>query len=201
LGIDMTDSPQHESVTHWILQLATNDESAAQEQLWNRYFTRLAALARARLTGARRRVADEEDVVLSAFDSFFRAAKAGRFPELHDRNGLWPLLVKITARKAINQVQRQQAKKRTSSAEEAVPDITQLVGAEPTPQFAAEVAEQVDHLLGRLDDGLREVALLKLEGFTNMEIADRLGVVERSIERKLARIRAEWDAEAPGAAV
>jgi RNA polymerase sigma factor (sigma-70 family) len=193
----MSDSPQHESVTHWIHQLATDHESAAQEQLWNRYFTRLAALARARLTGARRRVADEEDVVLSAFDSFFRAAKAGRFPELHDRTGLWPLLVKITARKAINQVQRQQAKKRASSAEEVVPDITQLVGNEPTPQFAAEVAEQVDHLLGRLDDGLREVALLKLEGFTNAEIAARLGVVERSIERKLARIRVEWDGEAP----
>lgn len=193
----MMDSPRHESVTHWIFQLATNDESAAQEQLWNRYFTRLAALARARLTGARRRVADEEDVVLSAFDSFFRAAKAGRFPELHDRNGLWPLLVKITARKAINQVQRQQAQKRSSSAEEAVPDLTQLVGDEPTPQFAAEVAEQVDQLLGRLDEGLREVALMKLEGFTNAEIANRLGVVERSIERKLARIRVEWDAEAP----
>lgn len=191
------DSQRHESITHWIHQLATNDESAAQEQLWNRYFARLAALAQARLAGARRRVADEEDVVLSAFDSFFRAAKAGRFPELHDRTGLWPLLVKITARKAINQVQRQQAKKRASSAEEAVPDITQLVGDEPTPQFAVEVAEQVEQLLGRLDDSLRDVAMRKLEGFTNAEIADRLGVVERSIERKLARIRVEWESEAP----
>jgi RNA polymerase sigma factor (sigma-70 family) len=190
------DSQRHESVTHWLHQLTADDDSAAQQKLWNRYFMRLTALARTRLTGAPQRDADEEDVVLSAFDSFFRAARAGRFPELHDRTGLWPLLVKITARKAINQVKRQQAKKRSSSAEQAVPDIAQLVGDEPTPQFAAEVAEQVEQLLGLLDEELRTVATMKLEGFTNAEIAQRFGVVERSIERKLARIRVEWDAAA-----
>jgi DNA-directed RNA polymerase specialized sigma24 family protein len=187
------DSQRHESVTHWLHQLAADDDSAAQQQLWNRYFARLAALARARLTGVPRRDADEEDVVLSAFDSFFRAARAGRFPNLHDRTGLWPLLVKITARKAINQVKRQQAKKRRGGGEAAAPDLAELVGDEPTPQFAAEVAEQVERLLGLLDDDLRKVAVMKLEGFTNDEIADRFGVVERSIARKLARIRLEWE--------
>jgi RNA polymerase sigma factor (sigma-70 family) len=189
------DPQPHESVTHWLHQLTADDDSAAQEKLWNRYFTRLAALARTRLSGAPQRDADEEDVVLSAFDSFFRAARAGRFPELHDRTGLWPLLVKITARKAINQVKRQQAKKRSSAAEEAVPDIAQLVGDEPTPQFAAEVAEQVDRLLALLDDETRQVAVMKLEGYTNAEIAKRFGIVERSVERKLARIRLEWEDE------
>ncbi|MCC6492607.1 MAG: RNA polymerase subunit sigma-70 [Pirellulales bacterium] len=185
------DAPHQQSVTHW-LQLAADDDSTAQQQLWNRYFARLAALARARITGAPQRVADEEDVVLSAFNSFFSGARAGRFPELHDRTGLWPLLVKITARKAINQVKRQQAKKRSSSAQEAVCDMAQLVGSEPTPQFAMEVAEKVERLLRPLDDQLRTVAVMKLEGFSNAEIADRLGVVERSVERKLARIRLEW---------
>jgi DNA-directed RNA polymerase specialized sigma24 family protein len=194
------DSQRHESVTHWLQQLATDDDPTAQQRLWDRYFAQLAALARTRLTGAPQRDADEEDVVLSVFDSFFRAARAGRFPELHDRTGLWPLLVKITARKAVNQVKRQLAKKRSSAAEEAVPDIAQLVGDEPTPQFAAEVAEQVDRLLALLDDELRSVALLKLEGFTNAEISAKFGVVERSIERKLARIRIEWEAAATGGA-
>jgi DNA-directed RNA polymerase specialized sigma24 family protein len=186
------DPQSHESVTDWLHQLAADDDSAAQQQLWNRYFFRLAAIARTRLAGVQRRDADEEDVVLSVFDSFFRAARAGRFPALQDRSGLWPLLVKITARKAINQVKRQQAKKRSSAAEETVPDIAHLVGDEPTPQFAAEVAEQVERLLGMLDGDLRTVAVMKLEGFTNAEIADRFGVVERSIERKLSRIRIEW---------
>ncbi len=188
------DSQRHESVTHWLRQLTASDVSAAQQQLWNRYFIRLTALARTRLTGAPQRDADEEDVVLSAFNSFFSAARAGRFPKLHDRTGLWPLLVKITARKAINQVKRQQAKKR-SNAEEEVVDIAHLVGDEPTPQFAAEVAEQVQRLLGQLDAELRTVAMMKLEGFTNVEIAVHFGVVERSIARKLARIRLEWGDE------
>ena len=189
------DSQRHESVTHWLHQLTAKDDSAAQQKLWNRYFFRLTALARTRLTGAPQRDADEEDVVLSAFNSFFSAARAGRFPELHDRTGLWPLLVKITARKAINQVKRQQAKKRSSNAEEKVVDIAHLVGDEPTPQFAAEVAEQVQRLLGQLDAELRTVAMMKLEGFTNVEIASHFGVVERSIARKLARIRLEWGDE------
>jgi DNA-directed RNA polymerase specialized sigma24 family protein len=189
------DSQRHESVTHWLRQLTASDDSAAQQQLWNRYFMRLTALARTRLTGAPQRDADEEDVVLSAFNSFFSAARAGRFPELHDRTGLWPLLVKITARKAINQVKRQQTKKRSNNAEEEVVDIAHLVGDEPTPQFAAEVAEQVQRLLGQLDAELRTVAMMKLEGFTNVEIADHFGVVERSIARKLARIRLEWGDE------
>jgi DNA-directed RNA polymerase specialized sigma24 family protein len=187
------DSEPHESVTHWLHLVAADGDSAAQQNLWNRYFARLTALARARLTGAPQRDADEEDVVLSAFNSFLCGARAGRFPDLRDRTNLWPLLVKITARKAINQVKRQGAKKRSHAAEEAVADIAQVVGDEPTPQFAVEVAEQVDRLLALLDDNLRRVAQLKLEGFKNAEIAEQFGVVERSIERKLARIRVEWE--------
>lgn len=189
------DTQRHESVTHWLHQLTTSDDSVAQQQLWNRYFARLTALARTRLTGAPQRDADEEDVVLSVFNSFFSAARAGRFPELHDRTGLWPLLVKITARKAINQVKRQQAKKRSSDAEEEIADIAHLVGDEPTPQFAVEMAEEVQRLLGQLDPELRTVATMKLEGFTNVEIADHFGIVERSIARKLTRIRLEWGDE------
>ena len=185
-------SPDHESVTHWLRKLETDDDSTAQQQLWNRYFTQLTALARARLGAAPRRDADEEDVALSVFDSFFRAARAGRFPHLHDRTGLWPLLVTITSRKAINQAKRQHAQKRSPAAEQAVPDLAELIGAEPTPQFAAEVAEQVDGLLACLDDELRTIAVMKLEGYSNAEIAERLDVVERSVSRKLARIRQEW---------
>ena len=183
---------EQESVTHWLRQLAADDDSAAQQQLWNRYFARLTALARARLAGAPQRVADEEDVVLSVFNSFFSAAKAGRFPALHDRTGLWPLLVQITARKAINEVKRQQAKKRSSNAE-MVQDVAQLVGDEPTPEFAAEIAEQVDCMLRQLDAELCKIATMKLEGFTNVEIAEHFGIVERSVVRKLSRIRRIWE--------
>jgi len=183
---------EHESVTHWLRRLESDDDSAAQQQLWDRYFARLTAVARARLGTAPRREADEEDVALSVFESFFRAARDGRFPQLRDRTGLWPLLVKITARKAVNQIKRQNAQKRSAAREAPLVDPSRLTGREPTPQFALEVAEQVESLLGRLDDELRGIALMKLEGYENRDIAARLGIVERSVSRKLARIRVQW---------
>ncbi|MDC0936230.1 ECF-type sigma factor [Pirellulales bacterium] len=185
---------EQESVTHWLYQLSSEEESTAQQKLWNRYFTRVAGVARSRLKGVQGRDADEEDVALSVLDSFFRGAQAGRFPDLHDRTGLWPLLVKITARKAINEHKRQHAKKRSRDAEEFVSDLGTLAGAEPTPQFAIEMAEQVEQLLARLeDDELRAIAVMKLEGYANAEIATRFDVAERTIARKLARIRIEWE--------
>ena len=90
--------PSQGSVSRLIDGLAVRDE-AAVEQLWRRYFPRLVGLARKRLRRAPRRLEDEEDVALSAFASFCRAAEAGRFPQLLDREGLWRLLVVITVRK------------------------------------------------------------------------------------------------------
>src|SRR5262249_49366796 len=87
------------SVTDWIDRLKIGDPAAAQ-QLWQSYFQRLHRIARKKLQGTPRRVADEEDVALSAFDSFCRGAEQGRFPQLTDRDDLWRLLVTITARKA-----------------------------------------------------------------------------------------------------
>ena len=89
------------SVTQWIWALKRGDQSAAQG-LWEAYFRRLVGLAHARLRDTPRRIADEEDVALSAFDSFCRGAQAGRFPRLDDRNDLWQILVLITVRKAID---------------------------------------------------------------------------------------------------
>src|SRR5690349_5944237 len=95
------------SITGWLAQLAEGDRPAA-EQLWRRYFHRLVGLARRKLRDAPRRVADEEDVALSAFDSFCRGAEQGRFPDLADREGLWALLMTITARKACHLLRDQQ---------------------------------------------------------------------------------------------
>src|SRR5262249_3160974 len=99
------------SVTAWIDQHCAGDHDATQ-QLWQRYFQRLVELARKKLRGAPRGMADEEDVALSALDSFFRGAEQGRFPQLHDRDDLWYLLLVITERKAIDLVNHEKAQKR-----------------------------------------------------------------------------------------
>ncbi len=87
------------SVSLWLQQLQAGDHAAAEE-LWQRYCKRLVDMARRMIRGLPRRVEDEEDLALSAFDSFCRGAIGGRFPSLDDRNNLWRLLVTITARKA-----------------------------------------------------------------------------------------------------
>ncbi len=132
-----------------------------------------------------RRSADEEDVALSAFDSFCRLASDGRFPKLEGRDDLWRLLVTITARKANAHVQHELRHKRgggrtlDEAALRGADDdfgLAAIAGYEPTPAFAAEVADELDRLLGMLgDDVLRQVALLRMEGHANEEIAERLG--------------------------
>src|SRR5947208_10734343 len=99
------------SVSNWISRLQAGDRAATQ-QLWERYFQRLVGLARAKLQGAPRRAADEEDVALSAFHSFCRAAEQGRLPRLLDRDNLWRLLVVITSRKASHLVRDERRLKR-----------------------------------------------------------------------------------------
>jgi DNA-directed RNA polymerase specialized sigma24 family protein len=189
------------SVTHWIGQLKAGTPVAAQK-LWEGYFQKMVALARQRLQGAPRRAADEEDVALSAFDSFCRGAGAGRFPQLHDRNSLWPLLVAITAHKAVDLLRRERRLKRGGPPPEAggpadrEMDVEQIVGREPTPAFALQVAEECRRLLDRLgDEGLRAVALWRMEGDSVAEIAARLGCVPRTVERKLRVIRQLWGEE------
>jgi len=197
-----------ESVTYWIGQLKAGDQAAAQP-LWEGFFERLVGLARKKLKGMPRRAADEEDVAISAFDSFCRGAAQGHFPQLADRDDLWQLLATITARKAIDLVHHERRQKRGGgtvqgesvlfAAHDSVGGeggIEQVVGQEPTPEFAAQLAEECRRLLGGLaDDELRSVALWKMEGYTNEQIANKLGCVPRTVERKLRVIRSRWKQE------
>jgi DNA-directed RNA polymerase specialized sigma24 family protein len=192
------------SVTRWLGQLQAGSPAAAQE-LWQRYFQRLVGLARNKLRGSSRRVADEEDVALSAFDSFCRQAEQGRFPQLLDRDSLWQLLVLLTTRKATHQRRDETRQKRgggvavtteTSGEAEDGAILEQIVSREPTPEFAAQVAEECQRLLRKLEDPeLEAVALARMEGYSVEEIAEQHGYAARSIKRKLRMIRAIWEKE------
>jgi DNA-directed RNA polymerase specialized sigma24 family protein len=197
--------PTAQDVSHWIDRLKQGDPAAAQH-LWGAYFQRLVGLARTKLQGVRLRAADEEDVALSAFASFCRGAERDRFPQLADRTDLWKLLVVITARKACDLASRERRLKRGGgkvSGESALrsPDgeqggIAEVIGREPTPEFAVQVAEQYQQLLSVLpDDELRTVAVRKMEGCTNEEIAEQLGRSLATVERKLHLIRRIWEKE------
>jgi DNA-directed RNA polymerase specialized sigma24 family protein len=188
------------TVTRWISALKQGDTSAATG-LWESYFRRLVGLARARLRDVPRLVADEEDVALSAFDSFCRSAQAGQFRRLHDRNDLWQILTLITVRKAIDLRNYQGRQSRKAAQVRSLTDLTREVletigGDEPTPELAAQLAEEYQRMMEKLGDAsLRSVAIFKLEGYTNDEIATQLGCVTSTVERKLARIRLAWAEE------
>jgi DNA-directed RNA polymerase specialized sigma24 family protein len=193
------------SVTCLLARLKGRDDEAAR-RLWEAYYGRLVALARARLRGVPRRAIDEEDVALSAFDSFCRAAEAGRFPRLDDRDDLWQVLLMLTARKASDLRERETCAKRgggravnasalDDSAAES-PAAADWPGSEPDPAEAAAVAEECRRLLKKLgSEELTQVAVCKLEGFSNAEIGQRLNRSEGTVERKLQLIRAIWQDE------
>ncbi|MBI3411158.1 MAG: RNA polymerase subunit sigma-70 [Planctomycetes bacterium] len=194
------------SVSRWLVALKEGDSEAASA-LWRQYFDRLVRLARQKLGAAPRRAADEEDVALSVFRCLCDGAARGRFPELTDRDDLWRLLTTMTIRKAIDQKRRGAGLKRGAGlvrGESVFADLAnetagldQALGDEPTPEWLAMLAEEHTRLLDALgNETLRQVALWKMEGFTNEEIAEKLGLTCRSVERKLERIRSKWTQDA-----
>ena len=194
-----------DSVTQWLHNLKDGDPDSAQ-RLWERYFARLAGLARKRLNGFARLGLDEEDVALSAFHSLCTGMEQGRFEELDDRESLWKLLVTITLRKAQRTIRDEFRQKRgggnvlgesalltREEADAGVHGLEKLLDDEPTPEFAAQMTEEMHVLLRQLDDDeLRRIAVWKMEGCTSVEIAQRLGKALATIERRLKLIRTIW---------
>jgi DNA-directed RNA polymerase specialized sigma24 family protein len=177
-------------------------EAAAAAGLWNRFFPRLAGLARKTLAGRPQGAADADDAVQSAFASFCQQAQAGAV-EIADRSDLWNLLGLITKRKALAQIRRELAEKRGGG--HVVPEaaltgpqgqrltLDQAAAAMTAGDFDLHVAE----LLEQLEPSLREFAVLRAMGFTNREIAKRLECTERKVERKLQLIRLAWETQWP----
>jgi len=191
-----------DDVTGWIRRIRTGDEEAAQ-LLWDRYAEDIVEVAKRSMKGASRRVEDEEDVAMIAFRSFLAGVTAGRFPELDRREQLWRLLLVITTRKAAAIIEKASRQKRGSGQvrgdsamieyeESALDGFDQLESEKPTPLFAAAIADEARRLLASLDETSQKIAALKMEGYTHDEVADKLGVNTRTVERRLRAIREQW---------
>jgi RNA polymerase sigma factor (sigma-70 family) len=199
----VSDVDDEEPVSLWIAQLKEGDESAAR-QLWNRFVSRLRRVARGRLPAQRAAIADDEDAALSALATVFRRAGEGEFPEVSDRHELLRLLVTVTRRKASNAIRDENREKRgggrvrhTSALigpDDSNPDQGRRDPAaeELTPEFIALMAEFVERLSG----DLQSIAILKLEGYTNQEIASNTGQSLPTVERRTAMIRRKWREDA-----
>lgn len=190
------------SVTRLIFSVQEGDEYAAVK-LWEHFYTRLITGIRSRVSVQARRVSDEDDVANAAFDQCFRAIREKRYPDLRDRHSLWGFLLNVSERQLFNLHRNHMRQKRGGGQVrgESVffrpnnPDrrgIEEVAGPEPTPDFVVAVAEQSDRLLDRLDTVQRQIALLKLAGYTNNDIGRELEISISTVERKLALIRSAW---------
>jgi DNA-directed RNA polymerase specialized sigma24 family protein len=199
-----------DGVTRWLRELEAGDQDAAR-LLWQRYYRELVELARARLGQTPRRIADEEDVALSVLRCLYEGAAKGQFAAVVNRQELWQLLATVTVRKVIDQQRLLKKQKRGGGRVrgdsvleakggdgrgEGGAGFDEILGDAATPEVLAIAVEEYQRLMRVLDDDrLRTIAQCKLEGHQNEEIADRLGLACRSIERKLQRIRQIWEGE------
>ena len=190
------------NVSHWIDLVKTGDPEATN-QLWQQYFDRLVRSVRARLQGQNRAVRDEEDIVVSVFDSFYDAAEKGRFPELSDRDDLWQLLLRIAARKVVDKRRHDLRQRRGGDIKhhplgptDDAQEVLEAIGHEPSPEMVLMMKEFVESFFSHLGVGqLRDLAGAKLEGYSNAELATRFECSERTIERRLHLIREKCQQE------
>lgn len=179
-------------ITQWLAEMLAGDAEAV-ESLWNACFPRLTGYARRLLGRFRSRFADEEDAALSAFATFWRRYRGGEFPWVTDRETLWKLLATVTARKVRRQCERERTGRRGGGN---VVHASALPAHSLTDEAAVKTADADSvgsDLLERLDDPeLQTIALMRLMGYENGEIAREVGLSLRTVERKLRLVRTIW---------
>ncbi len=185
------------SITLFLHQMMAGDQ-AAVAVLWERFLPRLLALSRKTLSSSQQRMAGAEDAVQSAFASFWKRTTRGEFGDDLDRFDMWNLLSVITVRKALKQVRHERAAKRGGGQVIAETNLAHRDGRSGSmDEFAGYTSTDLDlnsvELLEALSDELREIAILRLFGYRNGEIAELWNCSERSIERKLNQIRQKWE--------
>lgn len=174
-----------DSFAEFLVRLQKKEDTAAQE-LFGRFTHQLIALALRHLDAGLRHKVDPEDVVQSAYKSFFFRYGAGNL-NVVNWNSLWGLLTLITVRKCAERAAYHRAECRDASREVSAPPGDEAApwlepfGREPTPLEAAELSETVDQLLAGLDEEERPILELSLQGYTTREISERLGRAERTV--------------------
>jgi len=187
------------SISVWLARFRGPNREQAAAALWNAYVLRLLALARRVLGTSQQRTYDAEDIVQEVFGTYFSAVEAGRYSGVANWVELWRLLAEITRNRVTDYLRGEARAKRAgrrqcgefvASSKASNPD-----GLDELPddaghgwEFDLECAE----FLHSLEPELREVVQLRLAGFTNKEIAARLGRVEKTVERKLGMIHLRW---------
>lgn len=200
----MTDSSSHDDFLASIDKVRDGDEEATRD-LWDRYFANLVRLAAGRLPKNLRRTGDEEDIALSAFNSFIAGIRRDQFPDLSGPDNLWGLLITLTSRKVHAHLRHHTRQKRGGGAvrgesvfidpsgKQRRDGIGGVSGDLGPPDLRAELEEACSTLLDQLaDDQLRQIAVMRMDGYLVDEIAKELELSKRAVERRLQLIRQTW---------
>jgi len=168
------------------------DQDAAAE-LYASYVQRLVSVAQRRLSSRFTARFDAEDVVQSAFRTFFSRLQSGQF-DIKDNDDLWNLLSRITLHKTLKQIDfhrclRRDAGKEVGASESNHDMIVNYLAAGPTPDEAALFMDELEYFLNRLGPEDRQIIELRLEGHSNMQIAEKLQITDRKIRRLMERMR------------
>ncbi|WP_146444362.1 protein kinase domain-containing protein [Botrimarina colliarenosi] len=172
-------------------------DSQAAPEIFDRYVARLIGLARSRLSQGLKRRIDPEDVVHSAYRSFFVHAAEGDFA-LEQSGDLWRLLAQITLNKLRKQAERHTAARRDFRRDEGDAKAAFQASAEPAPEEAAALIEQVRLVAERLSADERFVLSAYLRGDSVDMIAKRLAKSPRTVRRALARVRTQTERQLLG---
>ncbi len=187
-------------VSVWLDKLKGGTNTDAIEKIWHRYYGQLIGYARKKLGTVPRRDFDEEDIVTDALDEFFNDVRRDRFPQLEDRDDLWRILLVLTLRKVLQNIRSNKAAKRGGGQVRGDSVFFSPSGntgfdnlSAPQLDFVEELTLEMHDQLDSLgEETLKQVGVLKLQGYTNEEVAAKLEVSERTVERKLERIREIW---------
>lgn len=159
-------------------------DDLASSAFFRAYSPRLRAFLEPRISPNLRRRFDADDVLSSAFRSFFLRPR-NETDRADDWNP-WPLLMEITIHKLARQVRRHQAASRAVVREQGQPD---QITAENLPGDLAELAEIQHSVEAALAAQERKAWRLRLEGYEILEIAEQLFVNERTVRRYLSQAK------------
>lgn len=176
-----------------VAEFKAGSESAARE-LFDKYCERLMKLAKRRIGQRMTSRVDPEDVIQSAFRTFFVRVKNDQFV-FDAEDDLFKLLVRLTVNKALRQIAYHRAAKRNpeleaGQASESQDMLQQLRDDTPSPEVEAALIEEFEKFMEQLQPTEREVLSMKLQGYSTVEIAEKLGSYDRKVRRILERIEA-----------
>ena len=192
------------SITRILTSTQAVDEAGA-EAIWNEFLPRLLAVIESRLRDMPKRVVDRDDIAQNAMHSLFKGLQGQQFESVSNCDELWRLLVTITVRKVNRQRRRSLAAKRGGGKvrgesvfenENNAYGINQILDANSLPQSAEEILQTYREMLPTItDEASVQTLLLRMEGYSNAEIADRLKCSVSRVEQRMAKIRRTWIAE------